>query len=116
MTSAGYGPETIDVVACTHLHVDHVGWNTMLVNNQWVPTFPNARYVFGRTEFDYWREYGEQDPGDVFGDSVAPIFEAGLADLVEPLHKFTDEVSFVSTPVTHGDTKAYGSRAAVRRP
>lgn len=98
MTAAGFEPSTIDFVACTHLHVDHVGWNTMLVNGQWVPTFPNARYVFGLTEYEHWRDVGEQDIGDVFGDSVAPIFDAGLVDLVEPFHMLTAEVSFVPTP------------------
>jgi glyoxylase-like metal-dependent hydrolase (beta-lactamase superfamily II) len=98
MTAAGFAPSAIDVVACTHLHVDHVGWNTMLVDGRWVPTFPNARYVFGLTEFEHWRDFGEQDIGDVFGDSVAPIFDAGLAELVAPFHMFTDEVSFVPTP------------------
>src|ERR1700759_574151 len=55
LAAAGFARESIDVVLCTHLHVDHVGWNTMLVDGKWVPTFPNARYLLNRTEFDYWR-------------------------------------------------------------
>ena len=50
LTAAGFLPERVDTVLCTHLHVDHVGWNTELVDGKWVPTFANARYVFGRTE------------------------------------------------------------------
>jgi glyoxylase-like metal-dependent hydrolase (beta-lactamase superfamily II) len=94
---AGFDPGDVDFVACTHLHVDHVGWNTMLVDGRWVPTFPNARYVFGRAEYEHWRDTPSND-GDVFGDSVRPIMEAGLADLVEDHHAFTSEVSYEPTP------------------
>ncbi len=86
MTAAGFAPDTIDVVVCTHLHVDHVGWNTQLVDGRWVPTFPNARYVFAAPEFEYWQATAMND-GDVFGDSVAPVASAGLADLVPIDHR-----------------------------
>ena len=56
LAAAGFSVGDIDFVMCTHLHVDHVGWNTRLENGRWVPTFPNARYVFGKSEFDYWTE------------------------------------------------------------
>lgn len=98
MSEAGFERDTVDTVVCTHLHVDHVGWNTMLVDGQWVPTFPNARYVFNRVEFEHWQAFGVQNDGDVFGDSVKPIFDAGLADLVEPGHRITDEVWVEPTP------------------
>ena len=52
--AAGLTFEQIDYVFCTHLHVDHVGWNTRLIDGLWVPTFPNARYVFDKTEFETW--------------------------------------------------------------
>jgi glyoxylase-like metal-dependent hydrolase (beta-lactamase superfamily II) len=52
---AGFAPGDIDMVMCTHLHFDHVGWNTKLENGKWVPTFPNARYVFGRRDFEYFK-------------------------------------------------------------
>lgn len=97
MSAAGFAPESIDLVACTHLHVDHVGWNTMLVDGAWVPTFPNARYVFGRTEFEHWRREPQRD-GDVFGDSVQPVVDAGLVDLVDDHHPLTSEVSYEPTP------------------
>ena len=97
LEAAGFAPETIDYVVCTHLHVDHVGWNTRLVDGQWVPTFPNARYLFVQAEYDYWRAE-PQDYGPVFEDSVQPIMDAGLADLVSPDHRINDEVWFESTP------------------
>ena len=59
LTAAGFPPDSIDTVLCTHLHVDHVGWNTRLVDGKWVPTFTNARYVFGKTEFEYWRDHSD---------------------------------------------------------
>jgi glyoxylase-like metal-dependent hydrolase (beta-lactamase superfamily II) len=98
LASAGYPRETIDTVLCTHLHVDHVGWNTMLVGGRWVPTFPKARYLMGRVEFEYWRTQEEvEHHRPVFADSVAPVFEAGLVDLVETDHRVCDEVSLVPT-------------------
>ena len=97
LEAAGFAPETIDYVVCTHLHVDHVGWNTRLVDGQWVPTFPNARYLFVQAEYDYWRAE-PQDYGPVFEDSVQPVMDAGLADLVSPDHRINDEVWFESTP------------------
>lgn len=97
--SAGFSTDTVDQVVCTHLHVDHVGWNTRLVDNQWVPTFPNARYLFGRVEYEHWTSVDESELfGDVMGDSVAPIIDAGLADLVEVDHQLTGEVRLESTP------------------
>jgi glyoxylase-like metal-dependent hydrolase (beta-lactamase superfamily II) len=100
MTAAGFPPESIDVVLCTHLHVDHVGWNTRLVDGQWVPTFPNARYLMGKAEFEYWRDEGESEVSDaqIFADSVQPVFDAGLIDLVSPDHQVCGEVRLVPTP------------------
>ena len=98
LAAAGFPRESIDTVLCTHLHVDHVGWNTMLVAGRWVPTFPNARYLMGRVEFDHWQAQRErEDMAAVFADSVAPIHEAGLADLVETDHRVCDEVTLVPT-------------------
>ena len=94
----GHDPESIDTVICTHLHVDHVGWNTRKVNGNWEPTFPNARYLVVKEEYDFWRNLEEDPFGDVFGESVKPIFDAGLADLVENNHNVGGGVSFESTP------------------
>jgi glyoxylase-like metal-dependent hydrolase (beta-lactamase superfamily II) len=99
MTAAGFPPDSIDTVLCTHLHVDHVGWNTKLVGGKWVPTFANARYVFGKTEYEYWRDYrDEADKVAVFNDSVKPIVEAGKADLVASDHQLCDEITLIPTP------------------
>lgn len=98
LAAAGFPRESIDTVLCTHLHVDHVGWNTMRDAGKWVPTFPRARYLMGKTEFAHWQ--GERDREDmqtVLADSVAPVADAGLVDLVETDHRLCDEISLVPT-------------------
>ena len=103
LEAAGYPRESIDTVLCTHLHVDHVGWNTMLVNGKWVPTFPNARYLIGEKEWAHWSSASQAEFGDVIGDSVSPIVDAGLADFVDMDHQICEEVSlFPSTGHTPG--------------
>jgi len=92
LKKAGYGQDDIDTVLCTHLHVDHVGWNTMLVDGVWQPTFPKARYLMGEKEFNYWIDQEGTEYGDVIGDSVKPVFDAGLVDLVDLDHRVCDEV------------------------
>ena len=89
LTAAGVKPEEIDYVMCTHLHVDHVGWNTRLDNGQWVPTFPNAKYVFSKDEYEFWKAERDRENPDTFAqvnnqtfdDSVLPIMR--LAELIE---------------------------------
>jgi glyoxylase-like metal-dependent hydrolase (beta-lactamase superfamily II) len=99
LTEAGFPPDSIDTVLCTHLHVDHVGWNTTLTDGKWVPTFANARYVFGKTEYEHWRDHSNApEKVAVFEDSVKPIAEAGKADLVASDHKLTDEITLIPTP------------------
>jgi glyoxylase-like metal-dependent hydrolase (beta-lactamase superfamily II) len=83
---------------CTHLHVDHVGWNTMLVDGKWVPTFENARYLYGETEFEHWRGEGEGDYGPLLADSIMPVFDAGLVDLVQQDQQICPEIRLVPTP------------------
>jgi glyoxylase-like metal-dependent hydrolase (beta-lactamase superfamily II) len=96
---AGYPRESIDYVVCTHLHVDHVGWNTMLQGDRWVPTFPNARYVIGGTEWDFWSKFeGDADQRAPVEDSVRPVVEQGRAELVDSNHRLTDEVRLEPTP------------------
>ncbi len=98
LAAAGFPRESIDTVLCTHLHVDHVGWNTMLVDGRWVPTFPRARYLMGRVEFEHWSSHeGREDMRAVFGDSVQPVYDAGLVDLVETDAKLTDEIRLAPT-------------------
>lgn len=91
LARAGLRPEDIDIVMCTHLHFDHVGWNTKLENGRWVPTFPNARYLMTRRDYEWFANVAADDPEGVIGyhsfqDSVLPVMEAGQADLIETDH------------------------------
>jgi glyoxylase-like metal-dependent hydrolase (beta-lactamase superfamily II) len=105
LEDAGFSRDSFDVVLCTHLHVDHVGWNTMLAEAKWVPTFCKARYLLNRVEHEYWgtpnnapRENSFEHVQQLtFSDSVKPVFDAGLVDLVEGTHQVCDEVSLVPT-------------------
>jgi glyoxylase-like metal-dependent hydrolase (beta-lactamase superfamily II) len=99
LIAAGFAPESIDTVLCTHLHVDHVGWNTKLAGGKWVPTFANARYLFGKTEYEHWRDHSVEPAHiAVFNDSVKPIMDAGKADLIASDAKVTDEITMIPTP------------------
>jgi len=99
LAAAGFPPDSIDTVLCTHLHVDHVGWNTKLVGGKWVPTFANARYVFGRTEYEHWRDHSDEpDKVAVFNDSVKPIMDAGKAELIGSDHRLSEEITMIATP------------------
>ena len=95
---AGAGPDEVDTVLCTHLHWDHVGWNTRLVDGAWVPTFPKARYLFGRDETPFTLAIGEHDGDRSVAESIQPILDAGLADLVAPTHQVCDGVRLIPTP------------------
>ena len=94
---AGFGLDRVDTVLCTHMHVDHVGWNTRLVDGAWQPTFPNARYLFAEKEWAHWSRE-PQEYGPVIEDSVQPIFDAGLATVVGETHRVCDEVQLEPTP------------------
>ena len=98
LSGAGISVEDIDFVLCTHLHPDHVGWNTRLADGRWVPTFPNARYVFSQREFLFWQERHNQGAIPYMTDSVLPIIEADRADLVRSDHGLDDHVRLVPTP------------------
>ena len=101
LREAGVSPEDIDIVLCSHLHVDHVGWNTRLDNGRWVPTFPNARYLIGRREFEHWKQAGPPAlarTGDYITDSVLPVFDSGQADLIGDEHQLVSEVSVEPAP------------------
>ena len=95
--AAGFTTGQIDTVLCTHMHVDHVGWNTRLVDGKWVPTFNQADYLFAQDEWEHWR-VEPQEYGPVIEDSVQPIFDAGKAVLVDQNHVVTDEVTLKPTP------------------
>ena len=101
LAAAGFPHEEVTDVLCTHLHFDHVGWNTRLVGGKWVPTFPQARYLFGRREYQHWKHLhdtnGYHDLHHM-DDSVVPILDAGLVEFIDPDFRLTDEVSLIPTP------------------
>lgn len=90
----------IDVVMCTHLHGDHVGWNTKLENGHWVPTFPKAAYLFAETELAYWEKRSKDDPASCpwVQDSVLPIVQAKRAEIVTSSFQLSEDIQLVPTP------------------
>ncbi len=102
LAAAGVRPEEVDFVLCTHLHVDHAGWNTQLINGRWVPTFPNAKYIFARTEYEFWERRhldGSEGPvPNVYDDSILPVMQAGQAVLVDADHQIDDGLWFEPAP------------------
>lgn len=123
LVALGVHPEEVDYVLCTHLHADHVGWNTRLVDGRWVPTFPNAKYVFHRDEYAHWEEIGDQNEGPgtedgCFTDSVLPVMAAGQVALVDNDFAIDDMFTLLPTPGhTPGhvcvDVKAAGGHAVL---
>jgi glyoxylase-like metal-dependent hydrolase (beta-lactamase superfamily II) len=98
LKAAGFSVGDIDYVMCTHLHVDHVGWNTRMENGRWVPTFPKARYVFAKNEYDYWHEQNAKAEVPPFADSVLPIVEAKRSELVANDFAIGDHTRILPTP------------------
>jgi len=100
----GVNPEDVDVVVCTHLHLDHVGWNTVLRNREWVPTFPNATYYFTNEDFEFWNPLNEKKPKgglinqNVYEDSVAPVHNAGQAKLWSGSLTLDENLTLVAAP------------------
>jgi glyoxylase-like metal-dependent hydrolase (beta-lactamase superfamily II) len=95
MASAGWTRESVDAVVCTHLHVDHVGWNTTLEGDKWVPTFPKARYLIGRHEYEWMLTVDDDEQRAMLGDSIKPILDAGLMELVEMDQVISPEIRLV---------------------
>ncbi|HTD16719.1 MAG TPA: MBL fold metallo-hydrolase [Chthoniobacterales bacterium] len=116
LLAAGVQPEMVDFVLLTHVHMDHVGWNTRFEDGRWLPTFPNAKYIFSRTEQRYNASLSGHKPApdlppptlgkpvrqpapNVYDQSVAPIIESGLAELIDVGGaEFLDGISFLPTP------------------
>jgi glyoxylase-like metal-dependent hydrolase (beta-lactamase superfamily II) len=94
LRAAGAAPEDIDIVLCTHLHADHVGWNTVLRDGRWVPTFPNAKYLFSRTENAFWDAKHNAE----YVDSVLPVIEAGQAVLLDGSHSIDERMLIEPAP------------------
>jgi glyoxylase-like metal-dependent hydrolase (beta-lactamase superfamily II) len=95
LEDVGITRESITHVFCTHLHTDHIGWNTMKVDGQWVPTFPKAQYLFGKKEYEYWSGGGGNGHSieEELSDSVQPIIDAGLARFIDLDHVMVDTAS-----------------------
>src|ERR1700751_2754863 len=101
LAAAGVRPEDVDYVLLTHLHMDHVGWNTQLIDGRWIPTFPNARYVFSRAEDEYFSGPGGKDRTNyaLYEDSVSPVIDAGQAEMINAGGgEFLEGIVFHSTP------------------
>ena len=107
LAAAGFAPDDIDLVICSHLHIDHVGWNTQLHAARWVPTFSRARYLFSAIDRDYWDPQGQgprPTPGgayvntNVFEDSVQPLLDAGVVELVHPGHRVSESITLQLGP------------------
>jgi len=101
----GVLPEDIDFVFCTHLHLDHVGWNTRLEDGRWVPTFPNARYVWSRVEEEFWRRDAAGELGEpngfnagVYDECIRPVIAAGLATMAEPGERIAGCITLIDAP------------------
>lgn len=98
LAAVGCPPEVVDYVFCTHMHLDHTGWNTQLRNGRWVPTFPNATYLFNKREWEHWKD--EPTPTDqaVVQQNILPIIEAGKVEWIENAWGVDDEVTLMPTP------------------
>ena len=94
LAAAEVSPEDVDFVLCTHLHTDHVGWNTKLEDGRWVPTFPNAQYLIPDADNVHFQDQA----GNAYKQSVLPVIEAGQVELVTPEYKLGDNVSLIPTP------------------
>jgi glyoxylase-like metal-dependent hydrolase (beta-lactamase superfamily II) len=100
----GVNPEDVDMVVCTHLHLDHVGWNTVLENREWIPTFPNATYFFTNEDFEFWNPLNEKKPKgalinqNVYEDSIAPVHNAGQAKLWSGSLTLDENLTLVAAP------------------
>jgi glyoxylase-like metal-dependent hydrolase (beta-lactamase superfamily II) len=110
MRAAGIEPEDVEIVLITHLHIDHVGWNTVERDGKFVPFFPNARYVIQRREWEYWTQPEIVEKTPYIADSVLPLQETGQVDLIEDVTAVTPEITTVPTP---GHTPAHVSIAIV---
>ena len=102
LAAAGVPAESIDFVLCTHLHADHVGWNTKLFDGRWVPTFPNAKYLMARTEVEHWNEVRKTSDKPAnhrsWDDSVQPILDAGQALVIDSDYEIEHGIHLIPAP------------------
>lgn len=98
LAAAGCAAEAVDYVFCTHMHLDHTGWNTRLQDGRWVPTFPNAKYLFNKQEWEHWRDEPNPEDQAVVQQNIVPIIEAGQVEWVDDAWGIDDEVTLIPTP------------------
>jgi len=98
LAAAGCSPDSVDYVFCTHMHIDHTGWNTRLRDGRWVPTFPNAKYLFNKREWEHWRDHPGAENRFVIEQNILPILEAGQVQWIDNCWAVDDEVSLLPTP------------------
>lgn len=98
LAAVGCAPESVDYVFCTHMHLDHTGWNTQLKDGRWVPTFPNAKYLFNKREWEHWKDDPAPEDQAVVQQNILPIIEAGKVEWVDNAWEIDDAVSLVPTP------------------
>lgn len=110
LQEAGIALDDVDLVICTHLHIDHVGWNTVQRDGEYVPTFPRARYLFTQAEWDYWTQPEQVAANECIRDSVLPLDGTGQLDLVDDQYNVTEELTLVPSP---GHTPGHVSIAIV---
>jgi glyoxylase-like metal-dependent hydrolase (beta-lactamase superfamily II) len=96
LEAVGFGRDSVDFVISTHLHPDHVGWNTIQVDGEWRPTFPNARYLVSEVDLEHWRKVvGPHNPWTI---SIQPLIDDDQLDAVRPPHRLNPVVSLFPTP------------------
>jgi len=98
LAAVGYAPESVDYVFCTHMHLDHTGWNTQLRDGRWVPTFSNAKYLFNKKEWEHWKDNPTPEDQAVVQQNILPIIEAGKVEWVDDAWEIDDEISLLPTP------------------
>ena len=98
LAAANCRPEDIDYVFCTHMHIDHTGWNTRLRDGRWVPTFPNAKYLFNQKEWDCWKNSDDAADKAVMAQNILPVIESGQVQWVDNVWSIDDQVSLLPTP------------------
>ena len=103
LAAAGVTPDDVDIVVNTHLHVDHVGWNTVFRDGEWVPTFPRATYLMPRADFEFWNPANNPNitggvNENVYEDSVAPVYRAGQVQLWEGRHVIDESLTLEAAP------------------
>jgi glyoxylase-like metal-dependent hydrolase (beta-lactamase superfamily II) len=98
LAAVGCTPESVDFVFCTHMHLDHTGWNTRLQDGRWVPTFPNATYLFNKREWEHWKDEPSPEDQAVVQQNIVPIVEAGQVQWVDNAWGIDDEVTLIPTP------------------